>query len=1088
MAGRIKGITIEIGGDTTKLNKALEKTDGQLKKSRSNLKDINKLLKMDPGNTTLLEQKQKNLANAIGDTKNRLQTLKQAEEQMRGTDMTAEQRQQYEALQREIISTETDLKRLENQMRDFGSVGAQKIAALGEKLEQVGGKIKAAGESISGAGQALLPVTAAIVGLGTASIKTAASFEDGMASVQATLGITADATQELNGQTVNVMDTLEDLAREMGAKTKFSATEAADGINILAMAGYDLEQLYTGLPQLLSLAAAGDLDIAAAADITTGILAGFNMETAESADVVDKLAKLASSAKGNVSSFGEGLSTVAGQAQATNQTFDDVATALGILGNNNISASQGGKMLQRVLKNLYQPTAAASKELDALGVAAYNNADGSARALPDVLLDLQKALGGMNDEAKNAALSQIFDAASIRGANALIGSAGDAYDELKGKILDSADAAQQMADVRMETLSGQLQILKSQTEEAGIAFGKALMQQIRELVAKAQQAADWINNLSDEQKRLIIRVAAVTAAVGPALIVVGKTVSAVGSLTTGVGKIMKMAPKIKGGIDAAKAAVLGLNPAVLATVGAVGAAAVGFALLIKHHQDYIKETYGLTEAQKESNAAIAEAAEATRQAEQARRETITGMDSEIGQYSRLWDELQSLVDENGKVKEGYEARASVIAGILNDALGTEIDLTDGAIKNYDELTGSMDKLIEKKRVMAYLEANQGAYEDALKGVSAAQTEYYKQISETSKAYDQLTAAREALAAAEAASDPTSADYIGQLGNIAHLATAVQEAEKTYNEMKAAQDEAAESYYTLQNTINNAEALMVAAESGEGLSEAMQNVANGFVTAENATRSMLENQLVNFESTYQAMKTAAESGQADITAAELREMKRMVDLAKAELDKGGVDAGKAYAAGMDSTTGDASAAGADLKNAAEGGMGSGQYDDGYTKGSDYGRGLVNGLEAHYDRVRNAAARLAGAIPKSTATTLKERSPSKLAEQSGAYWGEGLVIGMDDQMRSVAAAANRLSGAMITGNASPMIRFPDTQAAAQNITVTAPAAPTDGTVARALNVIISQLGNLGVTVRNADGVTNYINKRMGRISTLEAEGVI
>ena len=1087
MAGRISGITIEIGGDTTKLNDALKKTDSQIKKSQSNLKDINKLLKMNPGNTVLLEQKQKNLANAIGETKNRLQQLKQAEEQMRGTDMTAEQRLQYEALQREIISTEMDLKRLESQMKEFGSVGAQKVAALGEKFEQAGAKIKAVGDSISGAGQALLPVTAAIVGLGTASIKTAASFEDGMASVQATLGITADEEQKLNGETVNVMDTLESLARKMGAETKFSAMEAADGINILAMAGYDLEQIYTGLPQLLSLAAAGDLDIAAAADITTGILAGFNMETAQSADVVDKLAKLASSAKGNVSSFGEGLSTVAGQAQATNQTFDDVATALGILGNNNISASQGGKMLQRVQKNLYQPTAAASKELDALGVAAYN-ADGSARALPDVLIDLQKALGGMNDEAKNAALSQIFDAASIRGANALIGSAGDAYDELKGKILDSADAAQQMADVRMETLSGQLQILKSQTEEAGIAFGKALMPQIRELVAKAQKAADWINNLSDEQKRLIIRIAAVTAAAGPALIVVGKTVSAVGSLTTGVGKLMKMAPKIKGGIDAAKAAVLGLNPAVLATVGAVAAVAGGIALSIKLHKDYVEKTYGLTEAQKKFNAQLADSAESFRQSEQARQEAIAGIDSEIGQYSRLWDELQSLVDENGKVKEGYEARASVIAGLLNNALGTEIDLTDGAIRNYQDLVAGMDELIQKKRVMAYLEANQGAYEDALKGVSAAQTEYYKQVSETSKAYDQLTAARKALEAAEAASDPTSPGYIGQIGHIMHLATAVQEAEKTYNEMKAVQDEAAESYYTMQNTISNTEALMVAAESGEKLSDAMQNAANGFVTAENATRSMLENQLANFESTYEAMKTAAASGQADITAAELREMKRMVDQAKAELDKGGVDSGKAFAAGMESTTSDAAAAGSDLKAAAEGGMGNDQYSDGYTKGSDYGRGLVNGLEAHYDRVRNAAARLAGAIPKSTATTLQERSPSKLAEQSGAYWDEGLINGLVRGMPAVARTAAQVSGAMITGNASPMIRFPETQTEAQNITVTAPTAPTDGTVARALNVIISQLGNLGVTVRNADGVTNYINKRMGRISTLEAEGVI
>ena len=1087
MADRIKGITIEIGGDTTKLNKALEKTDGQLKKSRSNLKDINKLLKMNPGNTQLLEQKQRNLANAIGETKNRLQTLKQAEEQMRGTDMTDKQRQQYEALQREIISTETDLKRLENQMKEFGSVGAQKIAAMGEKWEQAGAKIKAVGEGISNAGQALLPVTAAIVGMGTAAVKTAANFEDGMASVQATLGITADATAVLDGKTVNVMDTLEDLAREMGAKTKFSATEAADGINILAMAGYDLEQIYTGLPQLLSLAAAGDMDIASAADITTGILAGFNMETAESAAVVDKLAKLASSAKGNVQSFGTGLSAVAGQAQATNQSFDDVATALGILGNNNISASQGGKMLQRVLKNLYQPTSAAAKELDALGIAAYN-ADGSARALPDVLADLQKALGGMNDEAKNQALSQIFDTAAIRGANALIGSAGEAYDELKGKILDSANAAQQMADVRMETLSGQLQILKSQTEEAGIAFGKALMPQIRELVEKAQKAADWINNLSDEQKRLIIRIAAVTAAAGPALIVVGKTVSAIGSLTTGVGKLMKLAPKITSGINAAKAAVLGLNPAVLATVAAVGGMIALVTTQIKLNKKYMESEYGLTDAQKEFNAQLADSAEAFRVSEQQRRESITAVDSEISQYQRLWDELQGLVDANGKVKEGYEDRAAVLAGMLNSALGTEIELTDGAISNYDELVSSMDAVIEKKRVLAYIEANQGAYEDALKGVGEAQSNYYKAVADTAAAQEELNAAKAEYNDYMANLNPY--EFEEDSGALDEILMRIEQANKDLTDMKAAEEDAATSYFGFQATISNTEALMAAAESGENLNQAMLDVANGFLTAETATRSMLENQLADLQKTYEGMQAAAQAGQENITAAQLREMGIMVERAKEELNKGGVETGQAFAGGMDETQGEVQASGEGITNAAETGIGDNQYAAGFTRGSNYGIGLVNGLNSQYDAVRTAAARLSGLIPSTTSQVLDEGSPSKIAEQSGEYWGEGLVIGMDKEIRSVASAANRLSGAMISGNANPMMRFPE--ASAQNITVTASAAPSDGAVARALDIIINRLGNLNVGIRNAgqvmDSVTTYANRRMGRISTLEEQGVI
>ena len=669
--GRIEGITIEIGGDTTKLNAALKKTDGQLKTSQDNLKDIGKLLKFDPRNTVLLEQKQKNLQNTVEVTRQKLEALKDAEkkassrvgnydeyrkayeplgkelekvnkkseklknqlsqmkdagkvdsdeykklqQELEKTEASAKElRQQaselyqqfgepipteeYDKLQREIIDTEQKLKAAEKAAASFGTVGAQRIAAFGQKLEAIGGKITAVGDKMSAAGKAMLPLTCAIVGVGTAAVKTAASFEDGMASVQATLGITSDATAQLNGETVNVMDSLETLARDMGAKTKFSATEAAEAINILAMAGYDTNQIYSGLPQLLSLAAAGDLEIASAADITTGILAGFNMETTESAEVVDKLAKLASSAKGNVSSFGAGLSTVAGQAQTTGQSFDDMAAALGILGNNNVSASEGGKMLQRVLKNLYQPTSAGSAALSALGVSAYD-AEGKARALPEVLQDLQQAMAGMNDEAKNASMAQIFDVAAIRGANALIGSAGAAFDELKGKILDSKDAAQQMADVRMETLGGQLQILKSQAEEAGISFGKALMPQIKELVQKAQKAADWINKLNDKQKQAIVRAAALAAAAGPLLIVGGKLVSGVGHLVSGAGKLLQLAPKAVSAFNAMKAGALALNPALLAGVAAAAALAGGIALAVKAHNDYIESAYGMTQAQKD---------------------------------------------------------------------------------------------------------------------------------------------------------------------------------------------------------------------------------------------------------------------------------------------------------------------------------------------------------------------------------------------------------------------------------------------------------------------------------------------------------
>lgn len=199
MAGRIQGITVEIGGDTTKLQNALKGVNGQIKSTQQQLKDVNKLLKLDPGNTELLAQKHKLLGQAVSETKDKLATLKTAAEQANTALAKGEISQaQYDALQREIIETEQDLKRLEEQANQ-SATAVQKIVATGEKLKTVGNNISSAGEK-------MLPVTAVVMGLGAASVTTAANFESSMSQVQATMGVTKDAMSSVNGQSVNTMD------------------------------------------------------------------------------------------------------------------------------------------------------------------------------------------------------------------------------------------------------------------------------------------------------------------------------------------------------------------------------------------------------------------------------------------------------------------------------------------------------------------------------------------------------------------------------------------------------------------------------------------------------------------------------------------------------------------------------------------------------------------------------------------------------------------------------------------------------------------------------------------------------------------
>ena len=288
MAGnRIKGITVEIGGDTTKLQTALKGVNTEIRNTQSQLKDVEKLLKLDPGNTELIAQKHRLLAQAVSETREKLETLKtaqrQADEALRNGTIS---QQQYDGLQREIVETEQELRRLEQQAEQ-SATALQKIGATGEKLQAVGDKV-------SGVGQKLLPVTGVVTGLGTAAVKTAADFDSAMSKVAA-----------VSGATGSDFDKLRDKAREMGAKTKFSATEAADAMNYMAMAGWKTEDMLSGIEGVMYLAAASGEDLATTSDIVTDALTAFGLTAADSGHFADVLAAVSSNANTNVSMMGE---------------------------------------------------------------------------------------------------------------------------------------------------------------------------------------------------------------------------------------------------------------------------------------------------------------------------------------------------------------------------------------------------------------------------------------------------------------------------------------------------------------------------------------------------------------------------------------------------------------------------------------------------------------------------------------------------------------------------------------------------------------------------------------------------------------
>ena len=492
----------------------------------------------DSEQTKKLKAEYENLQSQLGNTERSIQKTETAITKQEGA----------------VTSSKAKLAELEVQLRNVNAELARApFDAYAEKANKIGGTITKVGEAI-------MPASMATVGLGTAAVKTAANFDTSMSQVQATMGLTKDSTSKLNGETVNTMDALSKLARTMGKDTKFSASEAADAINILAMAGMDTDDIYSALPATLNLAAAGNIGIAQAADYATGIMSGFGMKTEDASKVADVLAVTASSAKGSVSDFGAGLAQAAGQASITGQSFEDTATALGILGNHNISAAEGGNMLQRVLKNLYQPTSTAKDALDALGVSAYDS-EGKARPLQDVLTDLRGKLGELSEEDYNSVMGQIFDTASLRGANFLIQDSGEAFDNLRAKIGGASGAAEKMAEVQQDNLQGQLTILKSQLEELAISFGELLMPKIREVVGKIQDFVDKLNNMDEGQKQAIIRIGLVVAAAGPLLVALGKMIIFTGQVSTQIGNMVEWYTKAGGASGILAKAQTGLSSA-----------------------------------------------------------------------------------------------------------------------------------------------------------------------------------------------------------------------------------------------------------------------------------------------------------------------------------------------------------------------------------------------------------------------------------------------------------------------------------------------------------------------------------------------
>ena len=621
-ASRIKGITIEIGGDTTKLQTALKGVNTEIKNTQVQLKDVEKLLKLDPGNTELLAQKHKLLGQAVEETKNKLETLKtaqqQADEALKNGTISKDQ---YDALQREIIETEQELKRLEEQANQ-SATALQKIGATGEKWKEVGGNIENAGKK-------LMPVTATVTALGTVSVKTAADFESSMSKVAAVSGATGSDLEALSKK-----------AREMGSKTKFSASEAAEAMNYMAMAGWKTEDMLSGIEGVMNLAAASGEDLATTSDIVTDALTAFGLSAQDSGHFADVLAAASSNANTNVSMMGETFKYAAPIAGALGFSVEDTAEAIGLMANAGIKGSQAGTSLRTIMTNLSGDVKICSQNIGEVTIAT-TNADGSMRDLSDILADCRTAFSGLSESEKAAAAESLVGKNAMSGFLALMNAGEGDIAKLSGAIDNCNGAAQSMADTMNDNLEGQLTILKSQLQELAISFGEILLPAVKSIVSFLQGFINVLNSMPDGMKQTIVTIALVAAALGPVLIIIGKVISAVGTIMTIVPKVAGVIKTVQGAFAALNATMLA-NPIVL-IIAAIAALVAAFIYLWNTNEEFRQFWINLWEDIKEIAITVWEALKAffsaAWEAIKATAETI--WNAIAGFFTGLWEGIKN---------------------------------------------------------------------------------------------------------------------------------------------------------------------------------------------------------------------------------------------------------------------------------------------------------------------------------------------------------------------------------------------------------------------------------------------------------------
>lgn len=542
----------------------------------------------------LNEAQQKKLEATLKDQKDKQATLatqieKTKQAIVESTEATGEDSAETQALKEELAELEAQEKtaaqqvaRTEEQLTKQETAtnkSKEALTKLEAELEKTNKELKeakwqefaknatAAADVLEDVGTKLSKVSAVIVGLGTAAVKVTADFDSQMSTVRAISGATGDEFDALRGKAI-----------EMGSSTAFSASEAGEAMEYMAMAGWTTEDMLAGISGVMAAAAASGEDLATTSDILTDSLTAFGKSAQDSAHFADVLVAAGNNANTSVSMMGETFKYAGAVCGTLGISIEDAAIATGLMGNAGIKASQAGTALRAGLTNLVKPSKEAATAMEAYGVSIATTDDGSVDFMA-TMKNLRQTLGGLESTEQAAAIAAIFGKDAMAGWSAIVNASEGDFADLTNAIYNCEGAAQEAADIKLDNLSGQITILKSTLEGIAIQIGDILMPTVRNIVGAIQEWAAKFSAADESTKRMIVTIGAVVAAIGPAMLATSKILKTIISVHD---TVVKLTPVV----NAVKGALGGLLSPVGAVVAVVALLTAAFMTLWNTNEEF----------------------------------------------------------------------------------------------------------------------------------------------------------------------------------------------------------------------------------------------------------------------------------------------------------------------------------------------------------------------------------------------------------------------------------------------------------------------------------------------------------------------